>query len=274
MKQQLLALCTSLGLLLTACSGTPAAPQAAQPAPSTSASEAPAAPTEKAEIMVSAAASLTDALNELKSTFEADNPGITVSYNFGSSGKLAQQIGQGAPSDVFLSASAKDMNGLEEKQLITKDTRQDFTQNELVLITGASSSVTIDSFEKLTDSSLKHIAVGEPETVPAGRYAKEVMDTLKISDNVKDRLVYGSDVRQVLTFVESGNAEVGIVYASDVLISKNVKILATAKSEWHQPIVYPGAVVAASEHADAAKTFLSYLTSDKGKEILKKYGFQ
>ncbi|WP_411504170.1 molybdate ABC transporter substrate-binding protein [Brevibacillus centrosporus] len=277
MKKQLLALCTSLGLLLTACSGTPAAPQAAQPAPATSASEspaAPAAPTEKAEILVSAAASLTDALNELKSTFEADNPGITVSYNFGSSGKLAQQIGQGAPSDVFLSASAKDMNGLEEKQLITKDTRQDFTKNDLVLITGASSSVTIDSFEKLTDASLKHIAVGEPETVPAGRYAKEVMDTLKIGDSVKDRLVYGSDVRQVLTFVESGNAEVGIVYASDALISKNVKVLATAKSEWHKPIVYPGAVVAASEHADAAKTFLSYLTSDKGKEILKKYGFQ
>ncbi|MED4783374.1 molybdate ABC transporter substrate-binding protein [Brevibacillus choshinensis] len=274
MKKQLLTLCTSLGLLLTACSGTPAAPQAAQPAPAATAPATSAAQTEKAEIMVSAAASLTDALNELKTTFEAENPGITVTYNFGSSGKLAQQIGQGAPSDVFLSASAKDMNGLEEKQLITKDTRQDFTKNGLVLITGASSSVAIDSFEKLTDPSLKHIAVGEPETVPAGRYAKEVMDTLKIGDSLNGRLVYGSDVRQVLTFVESGNADVGIVYASDAASSKNVKVLATAKSEWHKPIVYPGAVVAASTHADAAKSFLSYLTSDKGKAILQKYGFQ
>lgn len=266
MKKQLLALCTSVVLLLTACTGTPASPQAEKPAP--------AAQTEKAEIMVSAAASLTDALNELKSAFETEHPGIVVTYNFGSSGKLAQQIGQGAPSDVFLSASAKDMNGLEEKQLIAKDTRLDFTKNELVLITGATSSVQIDSFEKLADPSLKHIAVGEPETVPAGRYAKEVMDALKIGDSLNGRLVYGSDVRQVLTFVESGNAEVGIVYASDAAISKNVKVLATAKSGWHKPIVYPGAVIAASTHADAAKTFLSYLTSDKGKAILQKYGFQ
>lgn len=265
MKKQWIALCTSLGLLLCACSGTPAAPQASEPAP---------AQTAQAKIMVSAAASLTDALNELKPGFEADNPGVTVTYSFGSSGKLAQQIGQGAPSDVFLSASAKDMDGLEEKQLIAKDTRQNFAKNELVLVTGTSSSVQLDSFEKLADPSLKHIAVGEPEAVPAGRYAKEVMEALKISDSLTGRLVYGSDVRQVLTFVESGNAEAGIVYASDAAISKKVKVLATAKPEWHKPIVYPGAVVAASANADAAKAFLSYLTSDKGKAILQKYGFQ
>ncbi len=264
MKKQLFALCTSVALLLSACSGTPS--QADKPAP--------AVQTEKAEIMVSAAASLTDALNEFKTTFETDHPGIVVTYNFGSSGKLAKQIGQGAPSDVFLSASAKDMNGLEEKQLIAKDTRQDFAKNELVLITGANSPVKIDSFEKLTSPSLQHIAAGEPEAVPAGRYAKEVMDALKITASLQGRMVYGSDVRQVLTFVESGNADVGIVYASDAAISKNVKVLATAKSEWHQPIVYPGAVVSASTHADAAKAFLSYLTSDKGKAILQKYGFQ
>jgi len=268
MKKQWSALCMSLGLLLTACSGTPAAPQATEPAP------APAAQTAKAEIMVSAAASLTDALNELKTPFEADNPGITLTYTFGSSGKLAQQIGQGAPSDVFLSASAKDMDGLEQKQLIAQDTRQDFTRNELVLITGAASPAPIDSFEKLSDPSLKHIAVGEPETVPAGRYAKEVMDALKLGDRLTGRLVYGSDVRQVLTFVESGNADVGIVYASDAVISDKVKVLATANPEWHKPIFYPGAVIAASTDADAAKTFLSYLTSDKGKAILQKYGFQ
>ncbi|MGO0060376.1 molybdate ABC transporter substrate-binding protein [Brevibacillus fluminis] len=264
MKKQLLAVCTFLGLLLTACSGAPDTPQANQPEPVS---------TEKTEIMVSAAASLTDALTELKTTFEAQHPGITITYNFGSSGKLAQQIEQGAPSDVFLSASAKDMNGLEEKQLISKETRQDFAKNELVLITGTSGAVAIDSFEKLTDPSVKHIAVGEPNTVPAGRYAKEVLDTLKIGDKVKDRLVFGNDVRQVLTYVASGNAEAGIVYASDARVSKQVKVLAAAKADWHKPIVYPGAVVAGSAHADAAKTYLAYLTSDKGKEILQKYGF-
>ncbi|WNC17091.1 molybdate ABC transporter substrate-binding protein [Brevibacillus brevis] len=265
MKKQWLALCTSLGLLLTACSGSPASPGQASPPP---------AQTEKTEIMVSAAASLTDALGELKPAFEADNPGITVTFTFGSSGKLAQQIGQGAPSDVFLSASAKDMDGLAEKQLIAPDTRQDFAKNELVLIANASSSIQLDSFEKLADPSLAHIAVGEPTAVPAGRYAKEVMDALKLGDALKDRLVYGSDVRQVLTYVESGNADVGIVYASDAAIAKDVKILATSKPEWHKPIVYPGAVVAASTHADAAKAFLSYLTTDKGKATLEKYGFK
>ncbi|MFD2371937.1 molybdate ABC transporter substrate-binding protein [Brevibacillus sp. GCM10020057] len=275
MKKQWFALCTAAALLLSACSGTPAASQASDPAPATQQTPSPAAQqAEKTEIMVSAAASLTDALNELKGPFEADNPGITLTFNFGSSGKLAQQIAQGAPSDVLLSASAKDMNGLDEKQLIAKDTRQDFARNELVLITSASNPAAIDSFEKLTDASLKHIAVGEPETVPAGRYAKEVFDTLKIGGKLNGKLVYGSDVRQVLTFVESGNADVGIVYASDAAISDKVKVLATAKSEWHKPIVYPAALVSASAHADAAKTFLAYLTSDKGKAILQKYGFQ
>lgn len=267
MKKQWFALCTAAALMLGACSGTPAAPQASE-----SASAAQQA--EKTEILVSAAASLTDALNELKGPFEADHPGITLTFNFGSSGKLAQQIAQGAPSDVFLSASPKDMDGLDEKQLIANDTRQNFAKNELVLITSASTPAPIDSFEKLTDASLKQIAVGEPQTVPAGRYAQEVLDALKIGDQLNGKLVYGSDVRQVLTFVESGNADVGIVYASDAAISDKVKVLATAKPEWHKPIVYPAALVSASSHADAAKTFLAYLTSDKGKAILQKYGFQ
>lgn len=270
MKKQLLAICAAFCLMLTACSTTQTAPQANTPE-STGSKQPEAA---QVELMISAAASLTDALTELKTSFETENPGTTLSFNFGSSGKLATQISQGAPSDVFLSASQKDMDGLDEKQLIDKATRQDFTGNALVLVTGASSSPGITSFEELNNPAIKHIAVGEPETVPAGRYAKETLEALKLWDSLSGRMVYGSDVRQVLTFVESGNAEVGIVYSSDAVISKDVKVLATAKAEWHKPIVYPGAVVAATKHADAAKAFLTYLTSDKGKEILQKYGFQ
>lgn len=265
MKNHMIALCVAFCLMLVACTTTQTAPQVSEPAKSQAA---------QVELLVSAAASLTDALTELKTAFENDNPDTTLSFNFGSSGKLAQQIEQGAPADIFLSASKKDMDGLEEKQLISKDTRQDFTGNALVLVTSTSSAVTLSSFEELNNPTLKHIAVGEPQTVPAGQYAKETLDTLKLWDGLAGKLVYGSDVRQVLTFVESGNADVGVIYASDAAISENVKVLATAKAEWHKPIVYPGAVVAASRYADVAKTFLSYLTSEKGKAILQKYGFQ
>ncbi|EJL41350.1 MULTISPECIES: molybdate ABC transporter substrate-binding protein [Brevibacillus] len=271
MKKQWLALCAAFTLMLGACSTSQTAPQANEPA-KTENSQQQQAP--QAELMISAAASLTDALNELKTGFEAENPGTTLTFNFGSSGKLATQIAQGAPSDVFLSASKKDMDGLDEKQLIVKDTRQDFTKNSLVLIAGKDSSIAITSFEELNNPDIKHIAVGEPESVPAGRYAKETLDTLKMWESLNGRMVFGSDVRQVLTFVESKNAEVGIVYSSDAAISKDVKVLATAKPEWHKPIVYPGAVISASKHTDAAKAFLAYLTSDKGKAILQKYGFQ
>ncbi|MDC0760030.1 molybdate ABC transporter substrate-binding protein [Brevibacillus sp. AG] len=265
MKKHWLALLTAFCLMLTACSTTQTAPQASEPAKTEAA---------KIELMISAAASLTDALNELKTQYETEHPGTTLTFNFGGSGKLATQITQGAPSDVFLSASKKDMDGLEEQQLIAKDTRQDFTKNSLVLIAGNTSAVAVSSFEELSNATIKHIAVGEPETVPAGRYAKETLDTLKMWDSLSSQMVFGSDVRQVLTFVESGNAEVGIVYSSDAAASKNVKVLATAKPEWHKPIVYPGAVVSASKNPDAAKAFLAYLTSDKGKAILQKYGFQ
>lgn len=270
MKKQWLALCAAFTLMLGACSTSQPAPQATEPAKTENAQQQ----VPQAELMVSAAASLTDALNELKTSFEAENPDTTLTFNFGSSGKLATQIAQGAPSDVFLSASQKDMDGLDEKQLIVKDTRQDFTGNALVLVAGKDSTLAISSFEELNKPEIKHIAVGEPETVPAGRYAKESLETLKLWDSLSGRMVFGSDVRQVLTFVESGNAEVGIVYSSDAAISKDVKVLATAKPEWHKPIVYPGAVVSASQHQDAAKAFLAYLTSDKGKAILQKYGFQ
>ncbi|WGV62346.1 molybdate ABC transporter substrate-binding protein [Brevibacillus brevis] len=265
MKKHWFAILTAFCLMLTACSTTQTAPQASEPAKTDAA---------KVELMISAAASLTDALNELKTQYETEHPGTTLTFNFGGSGKLATQITQGAPSDVFLSASKKDMDGLEEQQLIAKDTRQDFTKNSLVLIAGNKSAVAISSFEELNNAAIKYIAVGEPETVPAGRYAKETLDTLKMWDSLSAQMVFGSDVRQVLTFVESGNADVGIVYSSDAAASKDVKILATAKPEWHKPIVYPGAVVSASKNQDAAKAFLAYLTSDKGKAILQKYGFQ
>ncbi|WP_027414668.1 molybdate ABC transporter substrate-binding protein [Aneurinibacillus terranovensis] len=232
------------------------------------------APAQKTELMISAAASLTDALNEVKTSFEQEHPNIRLTYNFGSSGKLAQQIGQGAPADVFLSASNKDMDTLQAKNLIVKDSRVTFAKNELVLITNKDNPIHITSFKDIAPEKIQQFAIGEPQSVPAGRYTKEVLENLKLWDALQSKLVLGKDVRQVLTYVESGNADLGAVYATDTLVSKKVKVAAMAQTDWHTPIVYPGAVIANSAHPAEAKVFLAYLSSDKGKQLLKKYGFK
>ncbi|MDV6377100.1 molybdate ABC transporter substrate-binding protein [Sporosarcina sp. GW1-11] len=231
-------------------------------------------PVEDVELLISAAASLTDALEELKGTFEEEHEGVRLTYNFGSSGKLATNIENGAPSDVFLSASTKDMNALEEKGLIINESRKDFTSNALVLIAPKDSSIEIASFEDIDREALDHIAVGEPESVPVGRYTKETFETLDLWEPLQEKLVLGSDVRQVLTHVEMGNADVGVVYSSDAFISDDVIVLAESNPEWHEPIVYPGAVVKDSKHREAAQQFLDYVTSDAGIETLQKFGFK
>lgn len=236
--------------------------------------EKTAEPVKKTEITVSAAASLKDALTELKPKFESRHPDVSLTYSFGGSGKLAQQIEQGAPVDVFLSASKKDMDKLSDKKLLMADTRIDFAKNQLVLIVPEGSKAALDSFEKLASAPLAHIAVGEPNSVPAGRYTQEVFDQLGLSTKLKDKLVFGNDVRQVLSYVESGNAEAGVVYASDAHISKKVKVAAIANEGWHKPIVYPAAVLASSSHVEEAKAFLMYLTGQEGKDTLRAYGFQ
>jgi molybdate transport system substrate-binding protein len=237
-------------------------------------SSSPNAKAAKTEITISAAASLKDALDELKPAFEKQYPQTQLTFNFGSSGKLAQQIEQGAPVDVFLSASEKDMDTLQNKNLINKETRANFSKNELVLITAKDSPLNVSAFNQINPAKIGHFAIGETESVPVGRYAKQTLQKIDLWGPLQNKLVMGSDVRQVLAFVESGNAELGIVYATDALISKKVKVLAEAKPDWHKPIVYPGAVIADTKHADEAKVFLTYLTSDAGQSILKKYGFK
>lgn len=229
---------------------------------------------QRAEILISAAASLTDALNEMKDSFEKEHPAIAVQFNFGSSGKLAKQIEQGAPSDVFLSASKKDMDYLGEKELIIKESRVDFTHNKLVLIAQQESQAAYRSFKEIKTDEIQHIAMGEPDIVPAGQYAKQVLEAVHLWEFLQGKLVLGSDVRQVLTYVESGNAELGIVYSSDAVISKKVKVIAVADSQWHEPIVYPGAILAGTQHKEEAQAFLNYISSDRAKAILEKYGFE
>mgnify|MGYP000959701339 CR=1 FL=1 len=229
---------------------------------------------EKKELVISAAASMTDALNEVKEEFKKEHPGILLTYNLGSSGKLVQQIESGAPTDVFISAGKSYVDKLEQKDLIIKTSRFNMAKNELVLVGNKEQRIKISSFQELAQLKDKKIAIGNPESVPAGKYTEEVFKHFNILNKVTDQLVMGSDVRQVLAYVESGNAEVGVVYASDALISEKVQVLATSDAAWHSPIVYPCAIVKTSTKQSEAELFLTYLKGEKSQEILKKYGFK
>lgn len=228
----------------------------------------------KTELAVSAAASLTEALTEMKSEYERENDDITISLNFGSSRKLATQIEQGAPADLFLSASSDDISKLKENGLLIESSIVDFAENSLVLITNKLEQNPVSSFGQLEDSSFDNLSIGEPDTVPVGKYTRESLERLQLWLPLQDKLVMGSDVRQVLTHVEMGNAEYGIVYASDTFVSDKVKVVAVADPDMHSQIVYPGAVVKHTEFLDEAQDFLDFVAGEKGRAILQKYGFE
>ena len=225
------------------------------------------------ELMISAAASLTDALNEMKQVYENEHKTVRLLFNFGGSGKLATQIEQGAPTDLFLSADQISMDKLEKKSLVMADSRADFTGNKIVLVGEKNNNITFSSLNDIDPKNLTQIAIGEPESVPAGKYAKEALESLGKWDAVQTKLVYAKDVRQVLTYVESGNVDIGLVYSSDAMTSDNVKVLAEVDAALHTPIIYPAAIVADSGNQAEAQQFIDFLLSDVGQSILEKYGF-
>jgi len=224
------------------------------------------------DLTVSAAISLKDALDEIEVLYAAERPGSAVHFNLGGSGTLQRQIEQGAPVDIFISASPKEMDALEAKGLLDAGSRRNLVRNTVVLIVPAGSSG-ISSFEDLTKPAAKIIAVGEPQTVPAGEYAKEILTHLGIYDQVKPKLVLAKDVRQVLTYVETGNADAGIVYATDAKVSKKVSVVATAPESSHSPVIYPAAVIKNSKDPDAAKAFLDFLAGSNAQAVFQKFGF-
>lgn len=225
----------------------------------------------KSALTVSAAASLKEVMEEVKQTYTTVQPNVTITYNFGSSGSLQQQIEQGAPVDVFISAAAQQMDALEEKGLIVTDTRRNILSNQVVLIAPKNSPVT--DFKDLTSNNLKKIALGEPKTVPAGKYGQEVLTYLKIFNSLKPKLIFAKDVRQVLAYVETGNVDAGIVYITDARSSNWVKVVATAPAQTHSPIIYPVAVIKDSKNINIAKNFGQFLSSKSAADIYQKYGF-
>jgi molybdate transport system substrate-binding protein len=227
----------------------------------------------RGEITVSAAISMKDAFGEIGRLYEVKNRETKVIFNFGASGDLMNQITGGAPVDVFASADQKDMDILERKGLVYPGSRVDFAANSLVLV--APRGTGIRFFEALDRGIVKRIAVGDPKTVPAGRYAEDVLRYYKILDAIKDKLILTANVRQALDYVARGEVDAGVVYYTDAVTrAKEVRIVATAPEKSHKPVVYPIAVVKGSKAGGAAKAFVSLVASAEGIRILEKYGFK
>lgn len=227
---------------------------------------------ETVTLNISAAASLQEAMAELETKFKEIEPNVKLEVNLGASGALQQQIEEGAPCDVFISAGEKQMTALSDKDLLLADTNKTLLTNDLVLVVAKGTKV--KDLDALSTDDISKIAIGDPESVPAGKYAKEVLDNTKIYDKVKDKLVLAKDVKEVLAWVQQGNAEVGFVYLSDAQGADGVEVAHTTEADSHSPINYPIAVLKSSEKQDKAKAFEEFLLSADGQTILEKYGFK
>jgi molybdate transport system substrate-binding protein len=225
----------------------------------------------KTSLTISAAASLKDALVEVEVVYKQGQPDVEFSNNFAGSGTLAAQIDQGAPVDVFISAAAKQMDDLEAKGLIALGSRRNLLRNTLVLIAPRDSK--LSSFQGLTSADVKMIALGDPAGVPAGQYGRQTLLALRLIDKIGTKIVFAKDVRQVLTYVETGNADAGLVYATDAKSSGRVKVVATAAESSHDPILYPAAVVKDSRNQTAALKFVDFLASPAAANLFVKHGF-
>ena len=228
---------------------------------------------EKAEVTVLAAASLTDALDEIIAEYEKDAD-YTITASYAGSGDLVQQIEGGAPCDIFISASKSNMDQLEEGEYINADTRQDLLTNTLTLIATAEKADVV-TMDNLTSDEIGTIAIGEPETVPAGKYASQVFENMEITEDVEGKVVYAKDVRAVLSYVESGDADCGFVYRTDALLldEENGSIIGDVDTSLHDAIVYPAAIMADAPQADGAADFYEFIQTDFAKEVFEKYGF-
>jgi molybdate transport system substrate-binding protein len=227
---------------------------------------------ESVSLTISAAASLQDAMKAIAPIYAQDNPNIEINYNFASSGALQQQIEQGAPVDVFLSAAPKQMNALEQKDLLLPQTRRDLLKNRMVLVVPLAQTK-VSEFKDLTKDSVEKVAIGDPDSVPAGMYGKQVLESLQLYDSISTKFVFAKDVRQVLSYVETENVAAGLVYATDAATSDRVEVIATAPEDAHEPIVYPVAAIRDSTHPDAAKAFVEFLATEDATEIFEQYGF-
>ena len=272
--------------MMAGCSSKPQETTAAATETETIAAETTAAETEaeskaaanadlgEQSILVAAAASLKNAYeDELIPMFEEQYPGVTVEGTYDSSGKLQTQIEEGLEADVFMSAATKQMKALDEEGMIASDTIVNLLENKIVLIVPTGSDSKIDSFEKIGDAA--SIALGDPESVPAGQYAKEALTNLNVWDSIQDKVSFGTNVTEVLNQVAAASADAGIVYATDAASKADqVTVVAEAPEEsLEKKVIYPVAVVKATTHEDAAKAFVDFLQTPEAIQVFESYGF-
>lgn len=234
-----------------------------------------AAPTAHAadELVVSAAASLTNAFKAVGDAYEKQHPGTKILFNFGASDVLMQQIAKGAPADVFASADQKAMDRAAAERVIADGTRRDFAANSLVLIVPADSRATFGSLRDLTAPAVKRVAFGDPASVPVGRYTEGALKAAGVWNDVGAKGVLAANVRQSLDYVARGEVDAGFVFGTDAAVMpERVKVALTVPTQ--APITYPIAVVKDSRHAAAAQGFVAFVLSPAGQAVLAKYGFK
>ena len=232
-----------------------------------------AAPAAASDLTVSAAASLTDAFGAVKTAFAKEHPGVNVTMNFAASGALLSQMEKGAPVDVFASADQKTMDMAVEKKLIDVPTRVNFAQNSLVLTVPAGNPAKVKDLASLKAAVVKRVAVGNPETVPAGRYTKAALVKLGEWDPIASKFVMAESVRQVLDYLSRGEVDAGFVYGTDAKKGGD-KVKVVAEIPLEKPVSYPIAVLTAAANKKDAAAFVAFVTSAKGQEILAQYGFK
>ena len=224
------------------------------------------------ELTVLAAASMTDAMQEIGEAYQETHENIEITYQFDSSGTLKTQIEEGAPADIFISAATKQMDELVQGELVAKDSVFPWLENKVVLIVPKDSEDGPDSFEDAAKEEVPMIAIGN-EDVPVGQYTQTIYQNLGLWENIQAKANLASNVRQVLDWVATGNAPCGVVYATDAQIEENVKVVCEAPKGSCDPVIYPAGLVSASKEKEASAEFLEYLKTEEVSKILEAYGF-
>lgn len=235
--------------------------------------EAASASKDKVTILVAAAASLEYSYTEkLIPMFQEKYDWITVEGTYDSSGKLQTQIEEGLAADVFMSAATKQMTALKDENLIDASSIVDLLENKIVVIVPADKKDSITTFEQIAD--VETVALGDPESVPAGQYSKEALTNLNLWDKVSAKTSFGTNVTEVLNWVAEGSADAGIVYATDAATTDKVAVVAEApEGSLEKKVIYPVGMVAASEHSEEAKLFIEFLQSEEAMAVFEEYGF-
>lgn len=228
---------------------------------------------DKKDLVVFAAASMTEALEELKTEFEKENPNLSLTFNFDSSGTLKTQIDEGADCDVFVSAAQKQMDELEGEDKIDKETRFDLLENEVTLAVAKGNEKGIKDFKDLEKDEVEKIALGNAD-VPVGQYSEEILKNLGIWDKIQDKVTLGSNVKEVTSWVSEKAADCGIVYKTDAKTAGLETVAVADDSMLENKVIYPAALLKNSKNPEEGKKYLEFLKGEKASEILDKYGFK